>query len=69
MDLYIHKHIKNITKNKTLKTLDVELVNRQIIRVPFDVVYDEHKSFVAERVRLHMYLQFEYERLKNERNI
>lgn len=64
MDLYIHKYIKNITKNKILKTLDVELINRQLIRVPFNVVYDEYKSFVAERIRLHMYLKFEYERLK-----
>lgn len=62
--LYIHKYIKSISKNKRLKTLDVKLINRQLIRVPFDVVYDEHKNFVTERIRLHMYLQFEYEKLK-----
>ena len=63
--LYIHKYIKSITKDRILKHLYVELDNRQIIKVPFDVVYKDYKSFVSKIKRLHMYLQKEYERFNN----
>lgn len=65
--LYIHKYIKSITKNRKLKYLYVELDNRQVIKVPFDVVYKDGKSFVSERKRLHIYLQKEYERFNNDK--
>lgn len=62
--LYIHKHIKSLNKDNNLKIIFVELENRAIVKVPFDAVYKNDKSFANERYRLHRYLQNEYERLK-----
>ena len=62
--LYIHKHIKSLSKDNNLKIIFVELENRAIVKVPFDVVYKNDKSFANERYRLHTYVQNQYEEMK-----